>query len=159
MFEKRKKRHDVPVLNTASLPDLIFTVLFFFIIVTHMRDDNVRVSYTTPEGTQLTRLTHKSAVTHIYIGRPMGSKGKGPVVIQVGDRIVPLSKVAASIAAARNSMSPDDQENMSVAISADRDADMQTVMSVKQALRQAGVRRISYTASNKKTDAKNRHAK
>ena len=43
MIKIRRRRHEVPALNTASLPDLIFTVLFFFIIVTHMREETVQV--------------------------------------------------------------------------------------------------------------------
>ena len=38
-----KKSHDVPELNTSSLPDLIFSVLFFFMIVTHMRQVTLKV--------------------------------------------------------------------------------------------------------------------
>ena len=66
----RRTRREVPMLNTASLPDLIFTVLFFFITVTHMRQVTLKVKYRVPEGTELTRLVKKSAVTHIYIGKP-----------------------------------------------------------------------------------------
>ena len=38
-----KKKRDIPNLNTAALPDLIFTVLFFFMIVTQLRDTEVKV--------------------------------------------------------------------------------------------------------------------
>ena len=65
---RRRRRQDVPALNTASLPDLIFTVLFFFMIVTHMRQVTLKVQYQVPAGTELTKLTKKSAVTYIYIG-------------------------------------------------------------------------------------------
>lgn len=68
MFKRRK--YEVPGLNAASLPDLIFTVLFFFMIVTHMQKVAVKVKYQVPQGTELTRLTKKSAVTYIYIGYP-----------------------------------------------------------------------------------------
>ena len=47
----------VPQLNTSSLPDLILTILFFFIVVTHMRKVTLKVHYTVPQGTELTRLT------------------------------------------------------------------------------------------------------
>lgn len=63
----RQTRREVPMLNTASLPDLIFTVLFFFITVTHMREVTLKVRYRVPEGTELTKLVKKSAVTHIYM--------------------------------------------------------------------------------------------
>lgn len=64
IFRRHKK--DVPGLNTASLPDLIFTVLFFFMIVTHIRHDAPKVEYRIPQGTELQKLTKKSATTYIY---------------------------------------------------------------------------------------------
>ena len=51
----RYHSHEMPGLNTASLPDLIFSVLFFFMIVTHMRKETLKVQYRVPQGTELTR--------------------------------------------------------------------------------------------------------
>ena len=61
----------MPMLNTSSLPDLIFTVLFFFMIVTHMRDVDLKVRYEVPQGTEIQKLGHKASVVHIYVGRRM----------------------------------------------------------------------------------------
>ena len=71
MIRRNRRLREVPMLNTASLPDLIFTVLFFFMIVTHMRTTTSKVKYALPQGTELKRLVKKSAVTYIYIGRDM----------------------------------------------------------------------------------------
>ena len=66
MFNRR--RYEVPGLNTASLPDLIFSVLFFFMIVTHMQKVAVKVQFCTPQGTELTRLTKKnSCYLYLYL--------------------------------------------------------------------------------------------
>ena len=64
-FQQKKRK--VPGLNTASLPDLIFTVLFFFMIVTHLRSVPVKVKYQTPQGTELKKLTKKSTTTYVFI--------------------------------------------------------------------------------------------
>lgn len=66
MSRFRRSRPEMPGLNTASLPDLIFSVLFFFMIVTHMRKVTLKVKYREPQGVELTRLAKKSAVTYIY---------------------------------------------------------------------------------------------
>ena len=55
-------KRDVPGLNLASLPDLIFTVLFFFMIVTHMRDVNPKVRYEVPQGTELSKTANKGGL-------------------------------------------------------------------------------------------------
>ena len=67
---KRQRQRTVPALNVASLPDLIFTVLFFFMIVTHMRDVDPKVQYNVPEGTELTKEVNKSGLVYLFIGKP-----------------------------------------------------------------------------------------
>ena len=149
MFTRRQR--EVPGLNTSSLPDLIFTVLFFFMIVTHMRKATLKVRFQQPQGTELTRLQRKSAVTYIYIGRPQGATQSAPATqIQINDKIVPIEDVADCMAAEKNRMSPEDVQRMTVSLKADRDVPMGIVTDVKQALREAGTLRISYSADEKK---------
>ena len=146
----KRKDHSVPTLNTASLPDLIFTVLFFFMIVTHMKENQMKVKYQVPQGTKLERLAKKSTVSHIYIGKPY--KGGGDNAVQVNDKIVDAADVEDFIAAERKRMAPDDAKNMTVSIKADKKADMGVVTDVKQSLRRANALKILY--SGKKSTKK-----
>ena len=146
----KRKDHSVPGLNTASLPDLIFTVLFFFMIVTHMKENQMKVKYQVPQGTKLERLAKKSTVSHIYIGKPY--KGGGDNAVQVNDKIVDAADVENFIAAERKRMAPDDAKNMTVSIKADKKADMGVVTDVKQSLRRANALKILY--SGKKSTKK-----
>ena len=162
---RRRRRQDVPALNTASLPDLIFTVLFFFMIVTHMRQVTLKVQYQVPAGTELTKLTKKSAVTYIYIGNRGKATGRrtefgnerreergerreerGETCIQMNDKLVSVDEVQDYVVAERNSMSPDDAAAMTVSIKADRQVPMGIITDVKQALRKANALRINYSA-------------
>ena len=65
----KRRKHTVPNLNMASMPDLIFTVLFFFMIASHMRNSSPLVGLQTPTGTQLTQPDRKSALVYLYVGR------------------------------------------------------------------------------------------
>ena len=150
MFNRR--RYEVPGLNTASLPDLIFSVLFFFMIVTHMQKVAVKVQFRTQQGTELTRLTKKTAVTYIYIGKPEGNLQKtlGTATrIQLNDKFGSLDDVVDYISAERERMSPEDQQQMTVSVKADRTTKMSIIDNVKQALRKAKAYRISYSATDK----------
>lgn len=150
MFNRR--RYEVPGLNTASLPDLIFSVLFFFMIVTHMQKVAVKVQFRTPQGTELTRLTKKTAVTYIYIGKPEGNLQKtlGTATrIQLNDKFGSLDEVVDYISAERERMSPEDQQQMTVSVKADRTTKMSIIDNVKLALRKAKAYRISYSATDK----------
>jgi biopolymer transport protein ExbD len=147
----RRRSHQVPGLNTASLPDLIFSVLFFFMIVTHMQKVAVKVKYRVPQGTELTRLTKKSAVTYIYIGQPSNTRHTAHGTrVQVNDKFASPAEVADYVAAERQRMSPEDLDQMTVSIKADRNTPMSIIADVKMALRQAKAYRITYSATEAK---------
>ena len=145
----RRASHQVPGLNTAALPDLIFTVLFFFMIVTHMRKVELKVKYQVPAGTELSRLTKKSTVTYIYIGRGVGGSD-AKMRVQLNDKLSEVSDIVDYIVEERKRMSPEDMGKMTVSIKADRQADMGLITDVKQALRQANALRINYSAVSEK---------
>lgn len=142
----RRRMQGVPSLNTASLPDLIFTVLFFFMIVTHMRKTTLKVKYRVPAGTELTKLTKKSAVSYIYIGRSEDGKTR----IQLNDKYAEPAEITDYMAAERNRMSPEDVQAMTVSIKADRSTSMGVIADVKQALRRANALNINYSATSRK---------
>lgn len=149
MISFRRRRHEVPALNTSSLPDLIFTVLFFFMIVTHMRQVTVKVKYQVPQGKELARLTKKSAVTYVYVGVPVSAKSSlgDSVCVQLNDKVVDVADITDYVSAEKNRMSAEDKELMTVSVKADRNTKMGVITDVKQALRQAKVLRINYSAT------------
>ena len=146
MSRLRKRKHSRPGLNTSSLPDLIFTVLFFFMIVTHMRSVPLKVRYQVPEGTELTRLVKKSTVTYIYIGKPFGSE---ETRIQLNDKLADVDAVAPYVKREQASMLSEDNEEMTVSIRADKGTQMGIINDVKQQLREAEAYKINYSAINK----------
>ena len=140
-----RQEHTLPELNTTSLPDLIFTVLFFFMIVTHMRDVDLKVRYEVPQGTEVLKLAHKSAVSYIYVGRVPGDDTA--FAIQLNDKLATIDDIRAYIDEERQSMSSEDQPRMTVSIKADRDVPMGIIADIKQALRESYALKINYSAS------------
>lgn len=144
----RRRRREMPGLNTAALPDLIFTVLFFFMIVTHMRDVDLQVRYDVPQGTEIQKLTHKSAVSTIYVGRVPGQ----PVdsfYIQLNNRLATMADIKAFVESERAQMNTDDQPRMTVSIKADRDVPFGMIAQIKQALQQSFALKVNYSATEK----------
>jgi len=137
----KSHNHDVPGLNTAALPDLIFTVLFFFMIVTHMRQTDVKVRISEPQGTELEQQKADPEVVNIFIGRD----GQ----IQLGNRLGDITEVASFVVAARSSLQPDQQERFAVCLKADKQTPMNVVQQVKRTLREQGVLRIYYAAKER----------
>ncbi|WP_028898171.1 biopolymer transporter ExbD [Prevotella sp. HUN102] len=145
----RKRSHEIPALNTASLPDLIFTILFFFMLVTQMRKVAVKVKYQLPQGTELTKLVKKSAISYVYIGQPMDELGNiqsDSTMIQLNDKFVSLPEMQEYLINERAGMDETDRKQMSVSIRADKDVPMGTIIDLKQTLRKANTLNINYTA-------------
>ena len=87
-FEKKRGKSS-PAISTASLPDIIFMLLFFFMMVTVMRDSSLKVSVITPSATELTKLEKKSLVNFLYIGKPTADyvhEGGNTSRLQLGDK-------------------------------------------------------------------------
>ena len=171
----RRRERKMPGLNTAALPDLIFTVLFFFMIVTHMRDVELLVHYDVPQGTEVQKAAHKSAVTYIYVGRPatLTSHPSSPTshpspltshpspltphlnkdtfCIQLNNRIATVADIRAYVEEERERMSSEDRSRMVVSIKADRDVPMKLIAEIKQALQRSFALRINYAATEKQS--------
>lgn len=141
------KRHSVPSLNMASMPDLIFTVLFFFMIVTHMRSDEVKVRYEVPQGTEMKKLANRASVVNIYIGR-LGQDWR----VQLNGDIVKIEDIPGRIEQLRAGMSPENAERLTVSLRADRRTPMGIIGDVKQALQKSYALRINYSATEIKTE-------
>ena len=139
----------MPALNTSSLPDLIFTLLFFFMIVTTMREVSLKVQITLPNGTELEKLEKKSLITFIYIGEPtqefrakMGTESR----IQLNDSYAEVGEIQDFIYQERGNMSEADQPNMRVSLKVDQKTKMGIVTDVKNALRRSYALKISYSS-------------
>ena len=150
-FARNSEERDVPMLNTSSLPDLIFTVLFFFMIVTHMRDVDLKVRYEVPQGTEVTKLGHKASVVHIYVGRRIGAVAgeDDEFFIQLNNDIATLDDIKAFVETERSQMNSEDQGRLTVSIKADRDVPMGLISDIKQVLQQAYALRINYSATER----------
>ena len=139
----KKKQRYVPQLNTSALPDLIFTVLFFFMIVTHMRQNDVKVQVRTPEGTELQPFDKKFATAAIYVGKD----SNGEILIQLNNDIIPSEKLPSEIKRLRSELSDEERDAFTVSIKADRDVPMGVLADIKETLRSNNILHLNYSAS------------
>lgn len=146
----RKEGREMVEMNTSSLPDLIFTILFFFMMVTTMREVTLKVKFVVPQGTELTKLEKKSAVSFIYVGPPtdqlraqMGSGTR----IQLNDRYAEPREVMDFVAAERKGMI--NEGDQVISIKADQHTHMGYITDIKEVLRKSWALKINYSASRR----------
>jgi len=147
-MSKFKKKTDggLPAINTASLPDIVFMLLFFFMVATVMRDDTLMVTNTLPAATQVEKLV-KDRTTFIYAGKPSerfkGKFGK-EARIQINDKFVSLDEIGPAVTEYINKLRPDLQSRVVVAVKADKDTNAGLISDIKQELRKANALKIMY---------------
>lgn len=149
----RARNHEIPALNTASMPDLIFSILFFFMLVVHMRKTNVHVKYQVPMATEVSRMYNNSNIQYVYIGRPINNLGEivgDNIVVQLNDHITTIPKIKNYLVELSNALPPEQRKQLSISIKADRKVDMGTIIDLKQSLREANVLNVNFTATTNK---------
>ena len=139
---------EVPTLNTASLPDLIFTILFFFMIVTHMTPVPAMIQFDLPTATELQKMEEKSLVVYIMVGQKQDSKSTIPV-IQLNSEFVSLEEIPAAIEELKGKLLPEEQDKMVVVMKIDKDTPMGLVSDIKKILRESSILTVHYSANKK----------
>ena len=143
---------EVPELNTSSLPDLIFSILFFFMMVTSMREVTLKVDFTTPKGTEIEKLEKKSLITYVYVGKPnkeFRSKMGVATRIQLNDDFAEVDAIGEYIYQEREAMPERDKPFMRVSMKIDEDTQMGIVTDIKMALREAWALNIVYSGGKR----------
>lgn len=147
---KKKRGAASPEVSTASLPDIIFMLLFFFMVTTVLRDAEKKVVVNVPKATELTKLEQKSLVHHIYIGKPTkkfqplyGTKPQ----MQLGDKIVSnLGEIPLFIEKHKIKLSEAQHTRITSSLRVDGEVTMGIVQDVKEALRKSNQLRVNYSA-------------
>jgi biopolymer transport protein ExbD len=139
-FRTTTKR-SAPSLNTTALPDLIFTLLFFFMMVTNMRQTPVLTNFQLPEAAELQTLKDKSLLIHITVGKT----GDQPS-LQLNSSLCTIEQLPALLDAIKNDISDSDLDRLTVVLKIDKKTNMGTINDIKKTLRTAGLLRVFYAA-------------
>ena len=145
-----KKAKETPALNMGSMSDIIFMLLFFFMVITTMRESSLYVQIKPPQGTEVTKLEKKSLVSYINVGVPMLDQQKKYGTeprIQLNDQISEVSDIIAFVEQEREQRPEADRPLLTTAIKADQKVRMGMITDIKQELRKAGALKIFYNAT------------
>ena len=134
-------------MSTGSMPDIIFMLIFFFMVTTSMREVSLKVKMKLPEATEIQKLERKSLVSYIYIGPPTNAKVYGTESrIQLNDQFSRITDVIPFIEAERLARSEADRPLLNTSLKCHEEVRMGLITDVKQELRKCGAFRITYSA-------------
>ena len=149
---KQQQERPKPKISTASLPDIIFMLLFFFMVVTVLRERKMLVKVEVPRATELQELKHRSLINHVYIGSPSDpSKGTAPVT-QINDSFVRIDQLEAALKTLIEKKPDRLHPLVTTSLKVDKGVTMGIVSDVKTALRKANQLKVNYAAVAKRID-------
>jgi biopolymer transport protein ExbD len=145
---KKKSGGELPAISTASLPDIVFMLLFFFMVATVMRQNTLKIQNNLPSADQVEKLDKKDLVMYIYAGKPseryqstFGQEAR----IQLGDKFADVNDIKAFIEAERASKREELVPFLTTALKVDGETNMGLISDIKQELRQVNALKINYT--------------
>ncbi len=137
--QKSKAKQDIP---TASLPDIIFMLLIFFMVTTVLRETTVQVRTILPKAEALTKIDQKRLVTYLWIGpKKLPDNAIGETGVQIDDALIEDLSSVRSIMYRKLV----EQPKLIVSLRVDGTSEMGILMDVQQELREAGTLRVNFS--------------
>lgn len=147
---KKKKSGGTPGISTASLPDIVFMLLFFFMTATTMKDSDLKIENRLPKADQTAKLHKKSFVMYIYAGKAkenyVSTLGQSDR-IQLNDRISSVNDLKSFVIKERDSRNSEDEKYLTASLKLDKAVKMGLVQDIKQELRKVDQLKVNYTTT------------
>ncbi|SEG42200.1 ExbD/TolR family protein [Algoriphagus boritolerans] len=150
MSKFKKKPKADPGVSTASLPDIVFMLLFFFMVTTVLREQDLLVEQKIPQATQLQKLQNKTLISYLYIGKPKntGLYGSEPRV-QANDVLISAPEIVQWVNQERDMLPEADRGLITISMKIDKDVKMGPISDVQTELRNADARRVLYASTGR----------
>lgn len=146
MSKFKKKSNAKTEIPTSALPDIIFMLLFFFMVTTVMRESEVKVEQDLPKATQLKKLEKKTLVSYVYVGKPRETHRYGQEPrIQVNDVFVSPSEIVQYVEQERSKLDENDQNKLTISLKVDDEAKMGLITDVQEELKEANALKVMYS--------------
>jgi biopolymer transport protein ExbD len=150
MAKFKKKNKASTAISVASLPDIVFMLLFFFMVTTVMREQDILVEQRLPQATQLQKLQKKTLISFLYIGEPRNAALYGTEPrIQANDVLINPSDVVLWVNQEKDALSEAERDMITISMKVDREVKMGPISDVQFELREADARRILYASTQR----------
>lgn len=139
---KKKQAGSKQEIPTSAMPDVVFMLLFFFMVTTVLREVTLKVKLDLTKASNIEKIEEKRLVSYIYMGpERLPGNQVGEDKVQIDDAIV------EDIGAIRNIMYEKllEEPRLIVSLRVDEDSEFSLLSDVTKELQQAGTFRINYS--------------
>lgn len=147
--KKSESSQDIP---TAALPDIIFMLLFFFMVTTVLRETEIKVEQRIPRAEQLVKLEKKKLVSYLYMGKPKDDNMGSEPLVQANDVFLAIDGIVQWVNQEKSKLSEVERDQITISMKVDQETKMGIVVDVQTELRNANARKIMYATPQKGAD-------
>lgn len=145
--KKNKVKENIP---TSALPDIIFMLLFFFMVTTVLRENDMFVEQKIPQATQLQKLEKKTLISYLYIGKPKNTSLYGTEPrIQANDALITTGDIILWVNQEKDKLSEAERDMITISLKADKEVKMGPISDIQFELREVDARRVLYASVGK----------
>jgi biopolymer transport protein ExbD len=152
MSKFKKKTNVKQEIPTSSMPDVVFMLLFFFMVTTKMRDTSIMVDQRIPPAVQLKKLAKKSLISYLYVGKPKKSDLGKEAKIQANDVFIEPKDIIQWVNSEKGKLDEVQRDAITISLKVDGEAKRGIIADTETELRKANARKILYSAVGKKAD-------
>lgn len=152
MSKFKKKTQTKQEIPTSSMPDVVFMLLFFFMVTTELRKTSIDVMQRIPEATQLKKLQRKTLIADLYIGEPKKRDQGIDAKIQVNDVFISTKDIITWASRSRDAIAENERDQFTVSFKVDSETKRGIIADVETELRKANARKILYSTMQKKVE-------
>jgi biopolymer transport protein ExbD len=149
MAKFRKKTNTSQEIPTSSMPDVIFMLLFFFMVTTVLRESDILVRQRLPQARELNKLERKSLVTYIYVGQPKKADMGTEPRLQLNDALAEPNDVKLYVEREKLKLNEAERDQITIGMKVDREVKMGIIVDIQQQLKEVNARKILYSATKK----------
>jgi biopolymer transport protein ExbD len=150
MSKFKKKTNTSTNIPTSALPDIIFMLLFFFMVTTVLREQDLLVEQRIPQASQLQKLQKKTLISYLFIGKPKNTSMYGSEPrIQANDVLIGAPEIVQWVNQERDMLPESDRGLITISMKIDKEVKMGPISDVQTELRNADARRVLYASTGK----------
>ena len=145
LFQRQSKSKSITI-STASLPDIVFMLLFFFMVAAQLNTENFKkfVELERPKGDDMTKLEKKDLISYLYIGKPINKKAyPSPYILLINDKPAEVGDISKFVNSEREKYGQIDAHKITTQLTIDKDTPMGYIQEIKEALSFAGQFKIN----------------
>lgn len=135
------------------MPDVVFMLLFFFMVTTEMRETTIEVKQQIPQASQLRKLMRKGLVANLYIGEPTKTQQYGKEAkIQANDAFIDTKDVIRWVNEEKAKLDEVERDQLTVSLKVDKETKRGIIADVETELRKANARKLLYSTTEERLE-------